>query len=192
MIRYHLAKAEPSDEPLTVQDCRRYLRIDHNSEDEDLRRWITAARAAVEAYTSLAAAQRAVTVYRSTFPLGRDALPLPVKPVHTITSINYLDQDENSQSLDVSTVKLQNTYLPSLVPEEDWPATATVRDDAVTIVVDAGYAMADCPNGIKMAMLAWIGAAYENRGDTDMEQPPSSFFSYLLPYALGDEFEVYA
>jgi uncharacterized phiE125 gp8 family phage protein len=185
---YNITSAAPT-ELLVVGDVKRYLRISHASEDEDLARWITAARVAVEAHTGLAVGDRALTFYRSKFPPGRDPLSLPMAPANSLTSVNYLDEDEASQSIAVGVVSLRNTDQPELVPDSEWPGTSVYHNDAVTIVYDGGYTAATAPPGIKMAMLHYVAAAYEYRGETGAAE--ETFFSLLAPYVQGDEFTSY-
>lgn len=186
-ILYNWTSATPT-ELLVIADVKRYLRISHNSEDEDLARWITAARMAVEARTGLAVGDRAITYYRSDFPAGRQPLVLPVAPANSVTSINYLDTDEASQSISTGVISLRNTAQPSIIPDSEWPSCSQYHEDAATIVYDGGYTAATVPDGIKMAMLHYIAAMYEYRGEGEI---PSSFAALLAPYCTGDEFNFY-
>ncbi len=188
MPDYNWTTAAPT-ELLVVSDVKRYLRISHNSEDEDLARWITASRLAVESYTGLLIGDRAVTFYRSDFPAGRQPLQLPFLPVNSLTSINYLDVDEASQSISTGVVSLRNTLQPEVIPDSEWPSTSQYHTDAVTLVADAGYTAATVPAGLKMAMLHYIAASYEYRGERAAAD--HSFHSLLSPYVQGDEFTVY-
>lgn len=186
-ITYNWTTADPT-ELLVIGDVKRYLRISHNSEDEDLLRWITAARVAVEAHTGLAVGDRAITFYRSDFPAGRQGLSLPVGPANSVTSINYLDVDEADQTIATNVVTLRNTAQPSIIPDAEWPSTSQYHTDAATLVYDGGYTAATVPAGIKMAMLHYTSAMYEYRGEASL---PSSFISLLAPYCTGDEFNQY-
>lgn len=154
----------PLLEPLTLEQAKKQLELSptdtaHDSHLQDL---IKAAREQWEHDTGtvLLTSTWSVTAWQ----LYED-IELPLKPIQSITSVQYYDTGNIQQtastdyySLDAQSRTIRRKYLQS------WPDTITDRWDAVLITYVAGYAsVADVPFLAKQAMKLLVGHYFENR-----------------------------
>lgn len=147
-----------STEPVTLQEVKDYLRLEGYDEspagefdfDDDLiESLITEARVWVEKYTGQSLIPKTLQVVLLN-QAGYIELPGPVTGAIVIT-------DKDGNTIDSSTYNLIGSQFPKLV---------TTFSNDITLTYNAGYAQ--CPDGLKNAIKAYIAENYEHRGD---EQP---------------------
>lgn len=175
---------DAASEVVSLAEVKSQLRIATSTADHDaFRMFIAAVRHRTETFLNK-------TLITSTWEVKTDAFMddwcLSMGPVKSISSINYVDTDGNTQAF----TDFQFDESGRLAPAYGftWPAT---RDqfDAVTVTyiageVDAGQVQED----IKYAMLLWIGAcdvARENvvvGAGVVVSQIPGKAESILAPY----------
>ena len=94
------------------------------------------------------------------------AIPLPLSPVQSITSIKYIDGNGTTQTLDPASYYLSKDDPNVVMPAYglNWPATR-VQPGAVTIRYVCGYgdASTDIPEAIRVWILLNVANLYENR-----------------------------
>lgn len=153
---------QPALEPITLQEAKDHLRVDDDNEDALISELIKAAREHCENHIQMPLITQSLTYYTDCF----DGV-MELKPnLQSVTSINYIDTDGNSQLLasteyDVSTTDIIGSVYPAI--DKTWPSTQSVKN-AVEIEFIAGYGLAaDVPAPIKQAMLLLIGHYYQNR-----------------------------
>lgn len=132
--------AGPLQEPLGLEEAKRFLRITSNEEDDVVQALIQAARKRVERGTELALITQTVEVKVDGF-WGSCALELPMPPLQSVESIQYVDQDGVLQTLDPTTYSVSTHRRPGrvwLAYGKSWPATRDVPE-AVTITFKAGF-----------------------------------------------------
>lgn len=185
----------PVVEPLDREEAKLHLRVDVADDDYLIDGLIAAARSALEVRVHRAFITQTYTLTLPRFPGAR--IQLPWAPLQSVTSINYLDGNGDSQLLASTVYNVIAPAGPFALPgwielawAQAWPSTRS-QDEAVTIVFVAGYGdgAADVPTGIKQAMLLQVGNLYEHREEI-IAQPgmtvailPSS--EYLLaPYRI--------
>lgn len=116
---------------------------------------------------------------------------LPWPALRSVVSIEYVDTNGDTQTLDSSTYTVDTSSLPGRVYPAygaAWPATRC-QPNAVTITYTAGYGgTSDVPVAIKQGMLLVIGDLYRNReaqtaspGLTLFAQNPTAL-NLLAPY----------
>ena len=189
MPSWNLTTVTPATEyPVSLENIKAHLRIDHDDEDGLLAEYI---KAATQQCERLIPGWRTfvATTYRldlDRFPPGIQPLELPRPPLSSITTVAYADIDNASQTLveDTDFTTHTSTEQPGyLVPILDsWPETyietSGVRmQNAVRITFVAGYAsVALVPASIKHAIRLLVAQNYENReavivGQTATEVP---------------------
>ena len=94
-------------------------------------------------------------------------IDLPVTPVQSVTTIQYWDTDNVTQTLTVADFTLTSDEdRATLSPNTGitWPSTY-VRDDAVTITFSTGFgdAGSDVPASIRQAIILIVSHWYQNR-----------------------------
>lgn len=161
----------PASEPLTLDEAKLHLRIDHDLEDVAIRRMIRSAREAAEEATSR-------TLLPTTWRLKLERWPEPERvdgrwireiriedALLSVVSVSYRDADGVLRVLDPSAYEVDEGPPGRVRPAHgaSWPAIRPGLG-AVEVLFVAGYASAeDVPASLKEWMLLHVGTAYENR-----------------------------
>lgn len=178
---------DAESETLSLTDVKTQLRITVTDDDDALRIFIAAIRHQTETFLGK-------TLVTSTWELKLDSfdteIELPMRPIQSITSVQYVDTDGATQTLaaDQYQFDVAGRLKPSY--SNSWPST---RDeyDAVTITYIAGKTHAgNVQADIKLGMLLWIGACDLNRENiafTQVIEIPNSAKNILSPYRRWQE-----
>lgn len=162
----------PTIEPVSVDDVREHLYIDHNDDDAQLEAFITAARLWAEGYTGR---QFNTATYVWNFDeWPDDTIVLPKPPLQSVTSVKYYDTSNTQQTLGTTLYDVA-TNTPHgeirLGYQDTWPTLRGHRDDIeVTFVAGYGDDAADVPQTIRNAIMMLVGTMYENREETTTAQ----------------------
>ena len=175
---------DAESESLSLTDVKNHLRITSTDDDDALRDFIAAIRHKTETYLGR-------TLVTSTWELKLDGfsdqIELPMRPIQSFTSIQYVDTSGTTQTLAASGYQFdrQGRLQPSY--GNSWPATRE-QLDAVTITYIAGEVHAGkVQQDIKLAMKLWIGACDVNRENVAFSQVseiPNSARDLLAPYRV--------
>ncbi len=188
----------PADQPVTVPDVKRHLRIPDFEAGHDV--WITRTIAAATDWFHNTTGRQLVSATRDhfldCFPAGRRPLELPYSPVASITSISYTDTDGGADTF--TDFSLLSGHEPGvIVPtfSNTWPATRYI-EQAVTVRFVCGYGdLLDVPSAVKAGLLMLIGHWFNNReeGSTlHVREIPLGAKNIAEQYRVGDEFTEYA
>lgn len=155
----------PASEPLTLAEARLHLREDFG-DDDHIESLIVAARQYCETYTNRAFITTTFRLTLDAFPCG-DVIELPRPNLLTVTSIQYVDENGDTQTFSSSDYSVDTGSLPGRIVlgyAESWPTTRCQRN-AVTVNYTAGYGATatSVPDTIKSAMRLVLGDLWENR-----------------------------
>lgn len=195
MLPKLIAQGDQSVEPITLAQAQLHLRLDleagQHPDDSLVSALITVARQDAENYTGLALTQQTFVAYYDEFPT--DDLDLGIWPVRSITSVQYVDSDGNTQTFSSTAYRLDPNDKPAVLQYVDaWPQTKAQKN-AVTVTFVAGYAAGsptrwNLPKPIYQAMLMMIGHLYENRESVNVGNMvtayPLGMMHLLTPYRL--------
>src|SRR5512139_106594 len=106
--------AGPAKEPLSLEEAKRFLRITSDAEDDVVLALVAAARKRVERGTELALITQTVEAKVDGF-WGSCALELPMPPLQSIVSIQYVDADGALQTLPSDTYTVSTHRRPGRV-----------------------------------------------------------------------------
>lgn len=201
----HRISVPASTEPITLTEARKHLRIEpfgyplKHPDDTYIDSLITVAREWCEQYTGRALATQTIVAAANEFPsMSSDydkSLNLPLFPVQSVTSIQYL----NTVGV-LTTMPSTDYYVDQysgkifLQVGKSWPETAD-REDAVTVTYVAGYTNNEAvnsyplPSPIKAAMLLLIGNYYENRQEDNVSGTKATYNS--LPMGVKNLLQSY-
>lgn len=182
----------PAVEPISLQEARDRLRIDHHEEDPLIASLIAATTAHLDGWSGTLGRALVNQTWVQKFPRfpSGAVFGLVLAPVQSIESIVYFDADNVPQTLDASVYALLDDEFGPFVTLQAgraWPATFA-RADAVSVAYVAGYGPAgdDVPAAIRHAMLLLVGHWYENRESvvvgTTTVQVPLAVQALLGPY----------
>ena len=189
---------EPTVEPLTLAEIRLHLGetvydTDGHPNDALFTAAGIAARSWAEEFTGLALAPTDFELLLDAFP-EESEIELPRPPVLEITSVQYIDQALDTQTVSVANYSLDHYQRPGwLLPAPDfsWPATAAVAN-AVRVRYRSGFvslATTDetstqvlLPGAIKAALSILVGVFYRQREDAVI---PEGVKSLLRPFRIN-------
>jgi uncharacterized phiE125 gp8 family phage protein len=105
---------------------------------------------------------------REPWPIGdRGPIQLPLPPLQSVTSIQYVDPAGVTQTLDPSAYQVIDGDIAEIWPTVGrcWPTVQCDNRRAVTILFVCGYGAAEAvPDTIKSAIRLIVTHLYENRG----------------------------
>lgn len=165
-----------SSEPVTLEELKTHLRIDHDTDDTELSQFIIAATDHTEKVIGRCLVAKTIDCYMDAFPSGFRPIILPWAPLVSVTSIKYYDNDDTLQTWSDTeyTVDSNQEYNGLVYPGSDYDyPSPRVYPKSVIIEYIAGYAdtggndSADrIPQSLKIAVMMLAGHLYENREAT--------------------------
>ena len=176
-----------TQEPISLSEIKDHLRLTSTSEDGLLAGFILAAREWVEGQTHTLCVTQTLDYtiddgwpYIETNGLCRQRIELPVRPVASVTSVQYVDSNGATQTLatDQYVVRTDGP-VPFIAPAYAviWP-TVRIQPAAITVRFVAGYAASDVPQSLIQAIRYLTAHMYANRDIVSMQQFTE------LPFAL--------
>ena len=146
---------------------RQACRVVADDEHELLRQYLVTAREMVEAESGLTLVRKSIRERLMAWPC-RPLLMLSLYPVITIDSVQYVDKNGATQTLDSSLYTQGLGHRPAWIVSAEmvaWPELAKQRPDAITIAYTAGHDPADkpAPESAKQAIMLLAAHWYRNR-----------------------------
>lgn len=169
-MRYRslLRTAAPTTPLLTLDEVRVHVRVDEDeTELAYLGSLVAVATDYIENRRSEALLDQQWTMTLDHFPGFSGGLRIPRPPLRSITSIQYVDTQGATQTLDSSLYRvLQGSRAAEVHPiyGTTWPSTLP-DPGVVTVVFRAGYGTtpADVPEGLKQAAKILVATWFEQR-----------------------------
>lgn len=169
-------KTDVAAEPVTLEEVKRYLRIDSDyaSDDEVLDELITSSRERLELFTNIGFAERELELQWSGFPIK-----LPFSPNGDIISVTKDGEDAPLLGTEYTFKGLveKELYVNSVYSgcsffypiNNGWPLidTCTGPDSLYNVIYKTGYT-ADIPVSLLMAIKMEVDYLYKNQGKADL------------------------
>jgi len=144
-------------EPVTLAEVKARLNLTSTADDAKITQQITVARQFAEKVTRRSLAYKTYTLFMRRFPYITVPIHLPVPPLVSVNSINYLDETYTSQLWpgpgaiaplvpEYVVAPMQSPGLIYLAQNVIYPCTARVPG-AVQINFSSGYSVAGAPAG---------------------------------------------
>lgn len=152
--------------PVTLDECKRHLRVIGNDEDSTITLFLEAVVDHLDGATGWLGRSITAQTWSQQFDRFEWSLLLDLAPVSEISSVTYLDGDEVAQTVTPADYALLNaTSAPEVrfLSDFAFPGVTTDRP-AVTITFVSGYGQADeVPAAIKAGILLMVADLYQNR-----------------------------
>lgn len=182
--------AAPAVEPVTVDEAKAFLRIDHAEEDGLLASLITTSRLHIEAALNLALITQGWSWRLDKWPDARIAT-LPMRPVQSVEAVRITGADGVAETLTTERFVLDAASMPPrlISTAGAWPRPGTPAM-GIEIAFTAGFGDAadDVPPPIRQALLMLVGHWYEHRQETGFGgaqmRIPESVSLLLMPYRM--------
>ena len=155
----------PVEEPVTVEEVVKHVRIDEvSSEYNLLESYITMARESVEIYLRRQLLTATWRLSLDTFP---NLIRVPRPPLQSVTTIEYQDAQNVQQTLPATEYQVDTASEPGRIMVargRTWPTTASETFNAVQITYVAGATTAaGVSAAIRLALMMLVGDFYEHR-----------------------------
>jgi len=192
---YHLdVITEPTVEPVTAEQVKTYVHIDHSTEDAIIENWIKTARKLAENFQRRAYARQTLELSFDFFPAM--PIPIPRPPLVSVRSFKYFDYKNTETSFDLSDMfDIDYNHEPGRIAfayQKSWPSVSLRTLDCVKIKCVAGFdrvykagTTTESPNSdyipaaVKDAIYLYCGYRNENRsGETP--EIPKQFYDLLM------------
>lgn len=184
----------PAEEPLTLQECKDFLRVSGSANDALITRLLRAAREHAEAVMDRSIITQTIRYERGAFC---DRMFLPRGRVRSVTSVKYVDSAGTEQTLAASQYTLLNpsagaSYIVRAW-EVVWPTIRSVPD-AVRVTYVAGYEptqgsptdlVSGVPEKVRTAILKLLQCDYDDLKREDREALRQDAYNDLSPYRLA-------
>jgi len=185
---------EPATTPITVAELKKQLELPSSDSyhDTHLTRIIEAATRAAERFTKRAFITQTWEMKLQAFPSWEIVIPRP--PLQSISSIEYVDTDGDTQTVSSSNYLVSTSSLPGKVTPaygEVWPS-ARWQMDAVTVTFVAGYGAAstDVVQDIRHALLIWCDQMFHDGIGCPMPEATRTLLDSVHPGVLHGTWQV--
>lgn len=190
---------------VSVTEVKEFLRIDNSLEDSRLENLIKAATARLEKAADTVFIETDYLITLDRFPIKeknewwdgvRDGsitelqsparhINLPIAPIRSVTFFKTVDDAGGEYVIPTNDYKVDNVGRGriSLKLGAVWPATVLAANNGILIQVKAGIAAnaSEVPDEIKTAVLEFVAAIYEHRGD-EFPEIPATAYLLIEPY----------
>lgn len=183
----------PAVEPVTLEETRKHMRVDHEVDDDVILPLIVAARRKVETDTRRALITQTWDLALPRFPACGE-IEIPLAPLQSVTSITYTDATGNATTWAASNYLVDTFRLvPRIVPAYGvaWPMFTPRPLNAVVVRFVAGYGTGeDLPAELRLAVLTLVGHWYDNREAVGVARGgvyaelPLAYSSLVGPYRI--------
>ncbi|MCK0196351.1 head-tail connector protein [Ancylobacter sp. 6x-1] len=177
----------PAVEPLTLDEAKAFLRVDHDAEDALISALVVTARASVEALTRRALIDQRWRLIRDAWPAS-GFIPVPVNPLRSLVAASVKDVYGIEVALDLAALRPDSARLPGLirvergaVPAPGWRPAGI----AVEFIAGHGSAAADVPAPLIEAVRLVLAHFYEHRDETGPSAAlPATLGALIAPYRV--------
>lgn len=180
----------PALEPVSLNDAKAHLRVDHDDDDALLTAAIVSARVHVEAATRRVLIEQTWRIHLDRWPRTR-ILRLAVAPLISVDVVRIRDAEGGSSTVDAGEYEVDTAAVPGrLVLAASAPAPVGRVVNAIEIDVTAGYGPSslDVPSPLRHAVMMLVAHWYEHRGavghDLAGETLPLGFAALVAPYRI--------
>lgn len=200
----YLTQAAPGAVALATADAKTHMRISGSGDDTYIAALIEVATKSLESSLAGALINRTVTYKLDRFPSAPYALTyvpdcgaidLPLAPVQSVTSVQYVDDAGATQTFSAGSYSLDAGSRPARIllnTDAAWPSTR-VQPLAVTLTYVAGYGAAQSalPAPLVHALKLLVAHYYEHREEgtpLTIAQIPLGIQWLLAPYRCWTQY----
>ena len=176
----------PAEEPLSLDEARAFLRVEHGDDDELIAALIAGARIHVEAQTRRALITQSWRITADAWPDDGRIAVRPA-PLQALAAARVYDGDGNAQAVDIQ------AFVPDLAGSALafplWALPSPGRLAAgieLDVTVGYGDTALTLPEPLRQAVRLLVAHWYENRGliGTGAAVLPAGIAALLAPYRM--------
>lgn len=173
----------PLKKPISLNEVKDQLRVEHTDEDLLINRLINVAIAYTDVKGVLGQAMITQKWGQWIAANPPKEVRLLLGPVQGVTAIKYYDEDGVLQSDDYNNYDIFGTESYTTISPKtnySWPTTQQ-RSDAIKIEYEIGFGdnPSDVPETVRHALMLLIGHWYDNRENTQMDELSNIPFGFM-------------
>ncbi|HWL31950.1 MAG TPA: head-tail connector protein [Xanthobacteraceae bacterium] len=180
----------PLVEPVTLEEAKAYLRVEHDDDDDVIAALIAGARVHVEAQTRRALITQSWRLIRDAWPANGCLAVLPA-PLQALTAARVYRLDGSAQTIDSQAFVVDGASAPARISFASGVPPAPGRTiGGIELDIDVGYGddPADVPADLRQAIRTLVAHWYENRGVIALGESvavlPEQVAALLAPYRV--------
>ncbi len=179
----------PAVEPLTLDEAKAYLRVEHDDDDPVIAALIAGSRIHVETQTRRALITQTWRLIRDNWPVDGQLRILPA-PLQQILAARVYDASGATLSIDTQAFVADKAAAPAVVAFAPWSLPMPDRVvGGIEIDVRVGYGdtAATVPQPLRQAIRLLVVHWYENRGLTAARAVgvlPATVSALIAPYRV--------
>lgn len=154
----------PASEPLSLADAKRFLRVEHDDDDDVILSIIGAARGYIESHTRTALITQTWRLVRDAWPANGVVRVVPA-PVQSVSAARVYDGEHSAIDIDpgvfVADLATSEICAPAFSLPQPRRAKAGIEMD---VVIGFGDQAEDVPAPLRQAVRHLVAHWYENRG----------------------------
>lgn len=169
--------------PITLDDVKLWLRVDHSVENDLITSLINAANTRIETLTGRCLVEVAFQANFDDFPTNRKEVTLEKGPVKAVSEVSYIDTDGDSQT--TTDYTLDSKSNPARVIFDDVISLSSDAGTKLSVSFTAGYT--NIPDDLLLALRHLVTESYHNRGisvEKSLDEYPESFQALVAPYVI--------
>lgn len=173
----------PAAEPLSLNEAKTYLRVDHSGEDALIQSLIGAARIEVEARTRRALVTQSWRIVLDGWPsIARIASP--VLPLRAVIAARVRDANGDAETLDPE-IFIADIAASVIAFDAGRVVEPGQMAAGIEIDIEVGYgAAADVPPPLVQAVRLLLARAYEYRDRAERDAMPEAIAETLARYRV--------
>jgi len=173
----------PLKKPISLNEVKDQLRVEHTDEDLLINRLINVAIAYTDVKGVLGQAMITQKWGQWIAANPPKEVKLLLGPVQGVTAIRYYDEDGVLQLDDYNNYDIFGTESYTTISPKtnySWPTTQR-RSDAIKIEYEIGFGdnPSDVPETVRHALMLLIGHWYDNRENTQMDELSNIPFGFM-------------
>lgn len=176
----------PAIEPLTLEEAKSFLRVEHSADDDLIVSLIKVARCEVESAARRALITQGWRIALDGWPVS-SRIVSPVSPLRAITAARVRAADGDASDIDLSAFTLDTISSPGVIEFDRGLVTEPGQPIAgIEIEITAGYGetSASVPEPLRQAMRLLIARYYEQRDRIAGDKLPETVAALIAPYRV--------
>lgn len=174
----------PALEPVSLDEARAFLRVEHHDDDDTIAALIASARIHVETQTRRALITQSWRIVADAWP-GEGRFAVLPAPVQSVSAVRVYDESGapqmvNLQAFVVDASASALTFAPWALPA---PGRASAGIE-IDVICGYGDAALDVPEPLRQAVRELAAHWYENRGVVGAALMPGTAAALLAPYRM--------
>jgi uncharacterized phiE125 gp8 family phage protein len=153
----------PAVEPVTLDETKKFIRVQHADEDALISHLITVARQECERVTGFAMITQTWNLHLDYMP-DRSWIYIPKPPLVQVEEFSYLDPDGLPVVIPPEDYWVDTFSKPARLEVSSWPAMSSwINTAVIRFVAGYGDAPQDVPAHNRQGMLLTVADLYEHR-----------------------------